>query len=128
MLATWDGHVQQGCLWVEGSTGQETGKPGSWVLESGVQGPERPEKVSNMNCNYSVKLPGLCKPHPTPLPWPTFFLAWHKGCRDTEQMAALSSPFRTMPSANTENWHVGSTSCFISLSCEVSLPGWCEAL
>lgn len=36
MFAAWERQVRQGCLWVKGSTGQETGKPGSWVLESGA--------------------------------------------------------------------------------------------
>lgn len=40
-------------------------------LEAGcrnrVQEPERPEKISNVNSSYSMKLPGLCKPHPTSL-------------------------------------------------------------
>lgn len=45
----------------EGGIGQETGIPGSWVPELGVQGPERPEKVSNINSSCSMKLPEFCK-------------------------------------------------------------------
>lgn len=49
MVAAWGGQVQLGCLWVQCGVGQETGEPEGWMPESGVQGPERLEKVSNIN-------------------------------------------------------------------------------
>lgn len=61
MFMAWEGQVQVAYLWVEGGVGRETGIPGSWVPESGVQGPERPEQVSNINSSCSMKLPEFCK-------------------------------------------------------------------